>query len=391
VGITLEEFGLDQQFYKADCRHFTGEKPCVPHKTEGVVCRDCPRYEPVSERILIIKLDAAGDVLRSTSILPAFKKSRPGLSIWWVTENSSKPLLERNPFIDVLLGIDPALPGLLSTTHFGRAFNFDMGRKAASILAMANSPVKKGFGLSLEGGVVPLEPSAEAWFEMGIFDTVKRANRRTYQDHLFQLGGLKYQGEPPQLALTEKEKEFGLAFARRNKLSKFKELVGFNIGSGGRWPMKRWRLDGFTWLAKQLKKKRPGCGVLLYGGPEERELMPSLAKKLKGACVSTGTENTLRQFASLVDLSQVMVTGDTLALHVAVALGKRVLAYFGPTSDTEIDLFGRGEKVLPSSPCQCYYQNQCTQKVSCMDNLREEDMFAAVERQLDILRKGKKT
>lgn len=110
--------------------------------------------------------------------------------------------------------------------------------------------------------------------------------------------------------------------------------------------------------------------------------MPALAKKLKGACIPTGTENTLRQFASLVGLADVMVTGDTLALHVAVALGKRVVAYFGPTSDAEIDLYGRGEKVLPSSPCQCYYQNQCIQKVSCMDNLEEKDMLAAVERQL---------
>lgn len=148
--------------------------------------------------------------------------------------------------------------------------------------------------------------------------------------------------------------------------------------------MKRWRLDGFVWLAKQLKKKYPKNGVLLYGGPEERELMPALAKQLKGAALPTGTENTLRQFASLVGLADVMVTGDTLALHVAVASGKKVVAYFGPTSDTEIDLYGRGEKVLPLSPCQCYYQNQCTQKVSCMDNLRERDMLAAVERQLKL-------
>jgi ADP-heptose:LPS heptosyltransferase len=244
-------------FFRSDCRHFTGEKPCAPHKAEGVVCKDCPRYEPVGERVLIVKLDAAGDVLRSTSILPAFKKSKPGLSIWWVTENSSKPLLEKNPHIDVLLGVDPALPGLLSATSFGRAFNFDMGRKAASILALANSPLKKGFGLSKEGVVVPLEPSAEEWFEMGIFDTVKRANRRTYQDHLFQLGGLSYSGEEPQLVLTEKERAWAQSYAQKNKLAKFKKIIGFNIGSGGRWPMKRWRLEGFAWLAKRLKKINP--------------------------------------------------------------------------------------------------------------------------------------
>jgi heptosyltransferase-2 len=293
-------------------------------------------------------------------------------------------LLEKNPYIDTLLTPEGPLGGFLGATSFSLAYNFDMSRKAAAILQLANSAQKHGFGLSKEGMVVPLDPQAEDWFEMGLFDTAKRANQRTFQDHLFQLAGLKYAGERPQLVLTPKEQEWGTAFAEKNRLGKFRKIVGFNIGSGGRWPMKRWRLDGFAWLARALRKKHPKVGVLLYGGPEERELMPSLARKLKGACIPTGTQNTLRQFVSLVDLCQVMVTGDTLALHVAVALKKRLVAYFGPTSDMEIDLYGSGEKVLPLSPCRDYYQGECTQKISCMDNLKEKDMLCAVERQIKL-------
>ena len=90
--------------YHADCRHFSGEKPCAPHKSEGVVCRDCPRYDPVTERILIVKLDAAGDVLRTTCILPAFRRHFPKASLWWVTDPFSRPLLSGHPDLDVLLG-----------------------------------------------------------------------------------------------------------------------------------------------------------------------------------------------------------------------------------------------------------------------------------------------
>ena len=372
-------------FFHADCRHFTGEKPCSPHKTQGVVCRECPRYDPVQERILIIKLDAAGDVLISTSILPAFKKDNSGLSIWWITEKSSKPLLENNPHIDVVLEMGPDLTGLLSKTEFGRVFNFDMSRRASAILQVCRSPIKKGFGLSLEGVVVPLEPSSETWFEMGIFDSAKRANRRTYQSHLFQIGGLKYSGEEPQLALSDSEKEWALKFFERNKLSHFKRIIGLNIGSGGRWPLKRWRMDGFCWLAKQIKKMNKRYGVLLYGGPEERELMKSMNRKLKGISISTGTENSLRQFASLVNLTDVLVSGDTLALHVGIALRKRLVAYFGPTSDSEIDLYGRGIKVLPSIPCECFYQNKCNKKVTCMDHLKESEMLLGVKKQIEAL------
>lgn len=373
------------QFYRADCRYFTGEKPCVPHKTEGVHCRDCSRYDPATERILIVKLDAAGDVLRTTAILPAFRKHFPQASLWWVTDPFSKPLLAGNPDVDVLLPLDASLPGILQATTFSLAFNFDMSRRAGGILRLANSTVKRGFGLSSEGAVVPLNEEAEDWYEMGIFDSTKKANTRTYQEHLFRIAGFEYAGERPRLFLSSFEKEWAQAFARRHRLHRFDRILGLNIGAGGRWAMKRWRPEGFARLARLVRKIHPKTGILLYGGPEEKELMPSLAKKMRGAAIPTGTGNDLRQFAALVDLCQVMVTGDTLALHVAVALEKRVVAYFGPTSSVEIDLYGMGDKVLPETPCQCYYQPACLQETTCMDRLGEDRMFKAVDRQLNAM------
>lgn len=369
-------------FFRGDCRYFTGEKPCLPHKQEGVVCRDCPRYDPVRGRILIVKLDAAGDVLRSTAILPALRQKHPDFSIFWITEKASRPLLQNNPYIDTLLSVEPALPGLLSEVVFDTAYNFDMGRTAASILHMSKATVKKGFGLSKEGVVVPLGPESEKWFEMGIFDAVKRANQRTYQQHLFDMAGVPYSNERPQLRLTSEEKGWALDFSSRHKLSKFQKIVGFNLGAGGRWPTKRWAPEHFKVLAKRFKKKYPKVGLLLLGGPEERAVMSSLAKALKHSVIATGTENSLRQFSALVDLCDVLLTGDTLALHVGVALGKRVVAYFGPTSDTEIDLYDRGEKILAPVDCLCYYRAQCSQPVSCLDLLKEEAVLGALDRQL---------
>jgi heptosyltransferase-2 len=369
-------------FYRADCRHFSGEKPCAPHKAEGVQCRDCPRYEPVTERILIVKLDAAGDVLRTTCILPAFRKHFPQASLWWVTDPSSSPLLEGHPGVDVVLGLDASLSGVLSATSFSLGFNFDMSRRACGILQAAGAPVNRGFGLSAEGAVVPLNDEAEDWYEMGIFDPVKRANTRTYPEHLFRIAGFEYAGERPELHLTHAERERAGAFAGKYRLARFDAVLGLNVGAGGRWALKRWRPEGFAALARRVKRRYPRTGILLFGGPEERELLPTLARRLKGAALPTGTDNTLRDFAALVDLCDVVVTGDTLALHVAVALGKRVVAYFGPTSDAEIDLYGRGEKILPEEPCRCYYQPACLQERTCMDSLSEKRMFLAVERQL---------
>src|SRR3954469_17379214 len=67
-----------------DCRFFLGDRPCVWHKKEGALCT-CDRYERIEEQILIVKLDAMGDVLRSTALLPPIAAAHPHAAITWIT------------------------------------------------------------------------------------------------------------------------------------------------------------------------------------------------------------------------------------------------------------------------------------------------------------------
>ena len=69
-----------------DCRHFTGSTPCDFHKLDGRCCDRCAEYERTTVRILIVKLAAAGDVLRTTCVLPALRAAWPGCQITWITE-----------------------------------------------------------------------------------------------------------------------------------------------------------------------------------------------------------------------------------------------------------------------------------------------------------------
>lgn len=70
---------------RVDCRHFRGHVPCRPHKLHGVHCSSCGHYEPTRERILIIKLGAIGDVIRTTPLLHPLKKQFPQARISWIT------------------------------------------------------------------------------------------------------------------------------------------------------------------------------------------------------------------------------------------------------------------------------------------------------------------
>src|SRR4051812_12769819 len=84
--------------YREDCRYYNGEKPC-PFKCEG----GCQNFVPYGTRILVIKLGAIGDVIRTTPILRRLKELHPSSHITWLVEELGAPLLKLNPLIDKVL------------------------------------------------------------------------------------------------------------------------------------------------------------------------------------------------------------------------------------------------------------------------------------------------
>ena len=129
-----------------DCRFFRGDRPCVWHKESGVLCQ-CDRYERVDEQVLVIKLDAMGDVLRTTALLPAIVETHPHASITWITLRESVPLLERNPYLTDVIEYGPGALLLLQTRIFDWVINFDAGKTSAALASAARSPRKDGFVL----------------------------------------------------------------------------------------------------------------------------------------------------------------------------------------------------------------------------------------------------
>ena len=76
-----------------------------------------------------------------------------------------------------------------------------------------------------------------------------------------------------------------------------------------------------------------------------------------------------------------MVTGDTLGMHVATALGKKIVALFGPTSSAEIELYGQGVKIVPQSmSCLCCYLSDCDVRPACMQRIQVDRVFGEVAR-----------
>jgi heptosyltransferase-2 len=135
------------------------------------MCNNCIYYSPINYKIIIIKLDAIGDVLRTTSILHAIKEKYPESHITWLTKNVSGDIFKNNPLVDNLLFFeDPDLNSRLSIETFDLLLHPDASPSSAAISAIVKAQEKKGFVMNNLGKVIAVDESGTEWLEMGAFD-----------------------------------------------------------------------------------------------------------------------------------------------------------------------------------------------------------------------------
>jgi heptosyltransferase-2 len=205
---------------------------------------------------------------------------------------------------------------------------------------------------------------------------VKRENKKTYQEIMYEILELdKTKIAQPIFKLSDADLEKGNSLAEKWNLHKEITTIGLNVGVGTKWPSKGWPAKRWQEMIETLNSKN--YQLLLLGGQDEKDLMAGLYSKYK-FLINTGYNNSLVEFAAIVNLCDMLITADTLALHIGTALNKKIIALFGPTSNSEIDLFGRGKKVTAPDDCRCYYNRHCSEKVSCMEKITSGIVMKAI-------------
>lgn len=377
---------------KTDCRFFPLDRPCSRHKKRGVKCRGCHSYEKVpavagrAKKILLIKLGAMGDVLRTTFLLEGLKEKYPSSRITWLVGARSADILRGNNLISEIIVADDRAPARLASERFAVAINLDLAPESLAFAALAQADAKIGFWLDGRRNIVCSGSYASQWLDMSAFDDVKKKNRKTYQWWMSKITGLSCADYEIRVPLLKDSVAKASAFGRKHGLAD-KKVVGINPGAGGRWRLKRWTASGYIALAKMLLDK--GFAVVLYGGPDEAELIAKI-KRAAPTSILSGTSNSVSDFFALLSFCDVLVTGDTLAMHAALGLGKKVVALFGPTSSAEIETYGRGKKITAPLKCVCCYITECRKKPNCMEMINPREVFAAVVAMSGLLSRREK-
>ncbi len=343
---------------KTDCRYYLGDRPCKYHKLYLITCPTCNFYQAAPERVLLIKLGPAGNVVRTTPLLFPLWERHPKALIYWLTDY---PELAP-PSVDRVLTPDCRNQAVLEATPWRAIYNLDKDALACALTSRLTAPDKYGF--TLENGVcAPVNEQARDRWLTGLSDTLNRAKTTSYLEDIFHISGFTYQGEPyileaapPPLLLTEPD---GAA------------LVGLNTGCGGRWPTRRWP-DGH-WASLIQRLLEAGLRVLLLGGPDEHAANLELARRT-GALYPGYFP--LKEFVGVVAACDLVVTGVTLALHLALGAGKKVVVLNNIFNRHELELFGQGEILEPDLPCLGCMKSACT--LDCMAMIEPERVFDKV-------------
>ena len=354
-----------------DCRHFRGDLPCRPNKTHGYVCEGCPAYAPVTSRVLIIKLGAIGDVIRTTPLLRRLRLERPGCFITWLTHT---PAILPQAEVDEILKFDFASSLQLQARQFDVVINLDKEKEACALLNTVRAPEKFGYALRPHDGVAwPQNELAEHKFLTGLFDQVSQANTKPYVQEIFELCGFDFRGEE-YVFDTHEDKGYDWS-----QLPAAGPRIGLNTGCGDRWTTRLWSDE--KWIALITQLQQAGYSPVLLGG--EAENARNRVLQARTGATYPGTF-PLAQFINLMHQLDAIVTQVTMAMHISIALRKPTILMNNIFNPHEFDLYGRGQLVQPDRECVCFYRGTCKLGTSCMEDLPAAKVLAAVQNTLPL-------
>ena len=274
--------------------------------------------------VLIIKLGAAGDVVRTTPLL-----RRLDGPFSWITAGNNLALLE---------GIDREVRCVswenrrrVADTAYDLVINLEDDRETSSFLGELK--FKQLFGAHLnEDDKLAYTSDSRDWFDLSLISTfgreeadrLKLLNRRTYQELIFEGLGLGFSGEPYYLPPPQPT---GL-----------KGDVAISSTAGLVWPMKQWAY--YDELKNQLELAGLNVNIL--------QSRPTLLEHLAD-----------------VQGHRCLVSGDSLPMHLALGSGLRCVSIFTCTSPWEIYGYGLQEKIVSPLLEKFFYKRGFAKRDHC--------------------------
>lgn len=306
------------------------------------------------KRILVIRLDLIGDLVLSLTVVRALKRTYPNADIDLLATPGSAPLARYDPHLSEIITYDPNVwrrpKALLQLTNWRvalgllrrlRARRYDLAVSvymnwAAIQAALSGAKRRVGYGRegypgfmtdSLPGGI------PGRWRHWSPLDSRHEVD---YCLALAQAAGATITAEDriPQLYVDEQTRRE--VDARLNALlaEQGAELdrplivchINSNNGQSKRWPIPYWAM-----LIDKLVGKM-GANVVLTGVDADVPLIERVLQQAQQRAINLAGQTSLPQLVALLMRADLLISGDSGPLHMAVGCGVPIIGIYGPTN-----------------------------------------------------------
>jgi len=317
-------------------------------------------------KILILALSGIGDALMFTPALKLLRQSLPSAEIdALVMFKGTKEIYETNTNFNEVIHFDFLKEGVLNSLKFvlGLRDKYDAtiniypsNRKEYNIINFLLGAKKR---VAVE--YLRMNNSNLGWLNnVTVLENDKTHNVQTNIKLVEKLLNKKLDEEPTiQILLSEDDKSFAENFLKEKNISDKDFVVGFHPGCATlkNHIKRRWEPEKFAELGKKLISEK-NAKVFLFGGPEEDELKSSINRMIDSNSSFIVKKEKFLQSIAIMKRCNVFVTNDSALMHVASALGLKVIAIIGPTNPHYIHPWKTEHKIvslnLDCAPCFFY-------------------------------------
>jgi ADP-heptose:LPS heptosyltransferase len=340
---------------------------------------DIKYFEPDKvKNILVVSSTAIGDTLLSTPAIRAVRERYPKAKIIAHFNIKNMELFENNPHIDGIIPYYGGYKKFFKTIREFRKHKFDLAlifhgnEPQATPMAYLGGarfiykiPIPKQYGFLLSNTDSGFD---NPWNYHAIDVRLKTAS----------FAGCSGKNKE-MVIIVDKDAEYFIDNLLENANMTSQDLIiGFQAGAAARF--KVWPDAKFIELGKRLLQYKPNIKIIVIGSRDEKDLCNFIAKSIGDRALSMAGRLSLRQITALIKKLTILVTNDTGAMHIAIALGTKTISMFCPTNAwgvgplQDIHLHKVIQKEMPCNPC---ITKKCKEPF-CMELITVDEVYNAV-------------
>ena len=346
-------------------------------------------------KILVIALSGIGDALMFAPALKLLRKELPDAEIdALVMYKGAEEIFSSNPNLNKIHQFNFVEQGIFKSIKFLLHLrkNYDSSINVYPSNRKEYNIINFIIGAGKRVGVVYLRKNKSNFGFLNNIRVLENDNVHNVQSNIKlceALIGKKFNEEPPlEFPITEKDLSSSIKYFEENKISDNELIVGFHPGCATlkNHIKRRWESEKFADLGKKLIQNH-SARILIFGGPEENDLKEKISSLIKSEKANVVNAESLTRSSAIMKRCNVFVTNDSSQMHIAAALGLKVVAIIGPTNQNYIYPWKTEHEIvslnLDCSPCFFYSPKPliCSRtdvKFKCIKELDVDMVYSTV-------------